>query len=437
MHGDPQGAVEHSFESRRQSLVSSANNIADPLTEFLSEDSSPQHSGSTYIQVLKPAAGVPPPVAESIRAAGSPAPLFVFLSEETLSEQAACAQPRTRQKASVILDRAACRVIGLSLWVLVTSVRRSVVLFDRRLVPFLRFVWGTTVRTGRRCGVAARTLSSLSSARFTMLECRLRDTATRLRAGYAQRRAAIAAMIPHSVDLYPRLLARFAAFDVPFRDVIGRLREACTRTRVTIAAREFPLPDMQAYMARSHSWAYPAGLFLSGAVVGAALATVAYLQLSGTVSADAAAKTVSASASQVDAPPVPPVPVRKPAPPEDRTALSNPRGGDAVVPTTGNGATTRPLAAQRTPVRNAMRQEREPPRVQVFRGSLAVRSNPDGAAVFINGQQVGTTPLMLKELPVGSRALRVTLDGYEPWSRSVQVVAQQHTTVAAALQQSR
>lgn len=416
--------------------MSIANDIADPLTEFLSEDSSSESSGSAHIQWLTPAAGVLP-VTESIRAGGSPAPLFVFLSEETLSEQAAGAQPRRRHKASVILDGAACRVIGLSLWVLVTSVRRSVVLFDRRLLPFLRFMWCTTVRTGRRSGAAARTLSSLSSARFTTIARRLRDTATRLRAGYAQRRAAIAAMIPHSVDLYPRLLARFAALDVPFRDVIGRLRDACVRARVTIAARKFQLPDMQAYVARSHSWAYPAGLFLSGAVVGAALATVAYLQMSGTVSTDAAVRTVSAAASQVDPPPVPLVPVRKPAPPDDRTALSNPPAGDAVVPTTGNGTTTRPRAAQRTPARDTARQEREAPRVPVFRGSLAVRSNPDGAAVFMNGQQVGTTPLMLKDLPIGSRAVRLTLDGYEPWSRSVQVVAQQHTTVAAALQQSR
>lgn len=370
--------------------VSSANDTADPLSQFLPEDNPPQSSEFSNIPSPMPAAGVLP-VIKSIGASASPAPLFVFLSEETVSEQRVCAAPRTGQKASVILDRAASRVIGLSLWVLVMSVRRSLVLFDRRLLPFLRLVWGTTVRTGRRCGAAARTLSSLSSARWTTIESRLRVTAIRLRAGYA-------------------------------------------RARVAIAARKFQLPDIQANVARSRSWAYPAGLFLSGALVGASLATVAYLQLSGTVSADAATKPVSTSASQVDASPIP---VQKPAPSEDRTALANPRTVDGVVPTSGNDTTTRTRAAQRTPTRSVVRQEREPRRVQVFRGSLAVRSNPDGAAVFMNGQRVGTTPLMLKELPIGSRALRLTLDGYEPWSRSVQVVAQQHTTVAAALQQSR
>ena len=413
--------------------VSSANDTPDPLSQFLPEDNPPQSSESSNIPSLMPAAGVLPGI-KSIRASGSDAPLFVFLSEETVSEQGVCAEPRTGQKASVILDRAACRVIGLSLWVLVISVRRSLVLFDRRLLPFLELVWGATVRTGRRCGAAARTLSSLSSARWTTIESRLRDTATRLRAGYAWGRAAIAAMIPRSMDLYPRLLARFGALDVRFRDAITRLRDVCARARVAIAARKFQPPNIQAYVARSRSWAYPAGLFLSGALVGASLATVAYLQLSGTASADAATKPVSVSASQVDASPIP---VQKPAPSEDRTALANPRTGDAVVPTSGNDTTTRIRAAQPTPTRNVVRQEREPRRVQVFRGSLAVRSNPDGAAVFMNGQRVGTTPLMLKELPIGSRALRLTLDGYEPWSRSVQVVAQQHTTVAAALQRPR
>lgn len=397
--------------------VSSANDIADPLTEFVSENTPPQSSGSTDIPSLMPAA-----------------PLFVFLSEQTLRDQSACVQPRTPQKATATLDHAACRVMGLSLWVLVTSVRRSVVLFDRRLLPFLRLVRCTTVRTGRRCCAAARTLSSLSSARFTTIECRLRDTATRLRAGYARGRSAIAAMIQRSMDLYPRLLARFAALDVRFRDAITRLRDACAPARMATAARRIQLPHIQAFMARSHSWAYPVGLFLSGALVGASLATVAYLQLSGTESADAAVKPVSASATQVDPSPVP---VPKPALPEDRTALLNARAGDRVVPTTGNGTTTRSSAAQRTPARTAVRRQREPPRVQAFRGSLAVKSDPDGAAVFMNGRQVGTTPLMLKEVPVGSRAVRLTLDGYEPWSRSVQVVAQQHTTVAAALQQSR
>lgn len=55
----------------------------------------------------------------------------------------------------------------------------------------------------------------------------------------------------------------------------------------------------------------------------------------------------------------------------------------------------------------------------------------------MNGQHVGVTPLVLEDLPVGSRAVRLTLAGYETWSQSVQVVANRRTTIAAALNQPK
>jgi hypothetical protein len=44
---------------------------------------------------------------------------------------------------------------------------------------------------------------------------------------------------------------------------------------------------------------------------------------------------------------------------------------------------------------------------------------------------------VLKALPVGSRAVRVTLNGYAPWSRGVTVVANRSTTVSAQLDRDR
>jgi hypothetical protein len=72
-----------------------------------------------------------------------------------------------------------------------------------------------------------------------------------------------------------------------------------------------------------------------------------------------------------------------------------------------------------------------------YRGSVAITSRPQGADVFINGQRVGTTPLELRNLPVGSRAVRLVLNGHDTWSRAIDVVANQRTTVAAALQETR
>jgi hypothetical protein len=72
-----------------------------------------------------------------------------------------------------------------------------------------------------------------------------------------------------------------------------------------------------------------------------------------------------------------------------------------------------------------------------FQGSLVVNSRPSGARVFVNGRSVGQTPLVLKNQPAGSRAIRVALDGYEPWSAAVQVVTDTETQLRAELREQR
>jgi hypothetical protein len=68
-----------------------------------------------------------------------------------------------------------------------------------------------------------------------------------------------------------------------------------------------------------------------------------------------------------------------------------------------------------------------------YRGGLALTSTPAGAQVVLNGKVVGETPVVLNDLPVGSRAIVVRRDGYSPWSASVRVIANQRTTVRATL----
>ena len=53
--------------------------------------------------------------------------------------------------------------------------------------------------------------------------------------------------------------------------------------------------------------------------------------------------------------------------------------------------------------------------------------------MVLNGKVVGQTPVVLNDLPVGSRAIVVRREGYSPWSASVRVVANQRTTVRATL----
>jgi hypothetical protein len=53
--------------------------------------------------------------------------------------------------------------------------------------------------------------------------------------------------------------------------------------------------------------------------------------------------------------------------------------------------------------------------------------------VFINNDYAGQTPLVVRAMDIGSRAVRLRLEGYEPWSRGVRVVANESTTVTADL----
>jgi hypothetical protein len=69
----------------------------------------------------------------------------------------------------------------------------------------------------------------------------------------------------------------------------------------------------------------------------------------------------------------------------------------------------------------------------VFRGSLGLDSRPQGARVFVNGLDVGRTPIDLRNLEVGSRAVRLELTGYQPWSSVIRVVTDQRSRVTANL----
>jgi hypothetical protein len=88
--------------------------------------------------------------------------------------------------------------------------------------------------------------------------------------------------------------------------------------------------------------------------------------------------------------------------------------------------------AESAPVSASASRASRPP-ASGYRGALALSSSPEGAQVVLNGKLVGQTPVVLHDLPVGSRALIVRREGYSPWSASVRVVAGQRTTVRATL----
>jgi hypothetical protein len=73
------------------------------------------------------------------------------------------------------------------------------------------------------------------------------------------------------------------------------------------------------------------------------------------------------------------------------------------------------------------------PQPQMFFGTLSITSNPSGAVVSINGQAAGVTPLRLARQRAGSYAVQIAQDGFERWSASVRVPADQLTQVRVIL----
>ena len=105
--------------------------------------------------------------------------------------------------------------------------------------------------------------------------------------------------------------------------------------------------------------------------------------------------------------------------------------GSTPVPITTVATTPEALDTTRVAASPAARGI--PGRNAAYRGTLMINSQPRGARIFLNDRYVGQTPMLIRALPAGSRAVRLRLDGYQPWSRGVSVVANDVTRVAAKL----
>ena len=75
-----------------------------------------------------------------------------------------------------------------------------------------------------------------------------------------------------------------------------------------------------------------------------------------------------------------------------------------------------------------------PPAPPKTEAPLVIESKPSGASVFLDGRQVGTTPLTFPLVQIGTHSVRITLDGYRPWTSPVQVSATETNRVTASLE---
>jgi DNA repair exonuclease SbcCD ATPase subunit len=116
-------------------------------------------------------------------------------------------------------------------------------------------------------------------------------------------------------------------------------------------------------------------------------------------------------------------------------ATERPQQPVALVAAAGNvSLDTRPPEVQAAAAPSIDQPRESRARTPQLVGTLAVDSEPPGAAVFINQRPVGVTPVVLKELRAGSSVLRLELEGYQRWSSSVTVSTVRETHVLAKLQ---
>jgi hypothetical protein len=70
---------------------------------------------------------------------------------------------------------------------------------------------------------------------------------------------------------------------------------------------------------------------------------------------------------------------------------------------------------------------------QTYTGAIYIDSRPRGARVTINGRAVGTTPVRVPEVPVGSHVVRLQLENYRDWTTTTRVTAGQDARVTGSL----
>jgi hypothetical protein len=101
---------------------------------------------------------------------------------------------------------------------------------------------------------------------------------------------------------------------------------------------------------------------------------------------------------------------------EQRVALS------AAKPTVTVDAKLTPLA---------------PPAPVARTGSLVIESRPAGARAFIDGRDLGTTPVSLPDVAPGPHRVRIELAGFTPWVTMAEIKAGGRSRVAASLEQGQ
>jgi hypothetical protein len=98
---------------------------------------------------------------------------------------------------------------------------------------------------------------------------------------------------------------------------------------------------------------------------------------------------------------------------------------------------TAPPPAPRAKPRPAPAKPSPPARAATYTGSIYVDSRPRGARVLVNGKLMGTTPLRIPEVSIGSQIVRLELENHRVWTTTTRVAAGQESRVTGSLEPIR
>jgi hypothetical protein len=120
-----------------------------------------------------------------------------------------------------------------------------------------------------------------------------------------------------------------------------------------------------------------------------------------------------------------------------RLVTTSAEPGPHTISTDPVAAEQRLSVIERTSVEQASRKPAEsrgaPPDRLNFRGALSVETDRAGAAIYVDGQLAGFTPITGWQVAVGSHVVRIELDGYQRWSAVIRVVADETNHLVARL----
>ena len=98
---------------------------------------------------------------------------------------------------------------------------------------------------------------------------------------------------------------------------------------------------------------------------------------------------------------------------------------------------TPPAAAPRTAARPPAPAPARPANPASYTGSIYVDSRPRGARVLVNGKFVGTTPVRIPDVAIGSQIVRLELENHRIWTTTTRVSAGQESRVTGSLEPIR